>query len=245
MNENINTPRENELIGLYQLNVEVDGVIVLYPTNFSMQKHRVYLLTGGDENHNAILLKAMAGLLPFRYVRGQVLFKGKDIYDGTEPELDGIRQKMAFIFAEGTLISNLTVEENLLLPLGYHFPGYDRQAVMERIKTYFNFFKIRDVLGERPAALSYATKKKLAFIRTALLEPELILMDKPLFNLDNPAQELVFTFLEELKKNGSTIVMVSQCPHGWTGLIDETLLLDEGCLKVRLNGKEECMEGWD
>lgn len=192
----------------------------------------VYLVTGPDDTANDWLLKGMAGILRDHPLRGRVWFDGMDVYSNTDEELKEIKKRVAFVFCEGTLISNLTVEENLLLPLSYHVPDFDRGEVMKKINRGFEYFGIPDVLSRRPAELAYSVKKKLAFVRADLREPELILMDKPLFNLAERERGRVLSHLEQLNKQGVTLILTSHCPSRFEELADQTITLENGVVRI-------------
>ncbi|NIM15573.1 MAG: ATP-binding cassette domain-containing protein [Candidatus Aminicenantes bacterium] len=219
-----------ELVKVSHLNLSVDGMQICPDTNLSLKRHRGYLIAGPIEKANVFLLRVIGGIHPpqYHHQQARVLFQGLDMYESRESVIKEIKKKIAFVFCEGTLISNLTIKENLLLPLQYHYPGYDDAAVMEKINEDFNYFGIPDVLQKRPAEISYDVRKKLAFIRASLQEPELILMDKPLFNLDEHERDQVIQYLENLKSNGITFTIFSRCVSVLEPLIDEAILLEEG-----------------
>jgi ABC-type multidrug transport system ATPase subunit len=224
--------KENLLLRVYRLGLTLDGTEMFRDVDLSLEKQRCYLVAGPDDMANVYLLKGMAGLLPDHPLQGRVWFDGMDIYNSGEEELKEIKKRVAFVFCEGTLIANLTVEENLLLPLRYHAPHVEQETVMAKIEEGFDYFGIPDVLPCRPAELSYSVKKKLAFVRAALREPELIFMDRPLFNLAEKERDGVMAYLEQLKQKGLTLVMTSHCPSKFEALTDETITLEEGVVRT-------------
>jgi ABC-type multidrug transport system ATPase subunit len=227
MNEN----PEHELVALRGLSINLDGVPVLGNCDFSMKEQQGYLVRGSDENAKVALIKTIAGIYPRYHVAGRVLFRGVDIYDAPEDELKRIRKQVAYVFFDGTMISNLTIAENLLLPVQYHNPGYDRAAVKQKIADGLDYFKIPDILDQRPDALFYTVKKKLSFIRAALMEPQLIVIDKPMFNLDEKDRELVVNYLVQLKTGKTAFLLVTQFPTLLEGLIDETFILEDAAIR--------------
>lgn len=218
------------MVKISHLNLGVDGVQICPDTNLSLEKHRGYLIAGPIEKANVFLLNVIGGIQPpqYHHQQARVFFQGLDMYESRESVIKEIKKKIAFVFCEGTLISNLTVKENLLLPLQYHYPGYDDAAVMEKINGDFNYFGIPDVLEKRPAEISHDVRKKLAFIRASLQEPELIVMNKPLFNLEEHERDQVAQYLENLKSKGITFTIFSRCVSVLEPLIDEAILLEEG-----------------
>jgi phospholipid/cholesterol/gamma-HCH transport system ATP-binding protein len=221
-----------ELVVVSHLDLEVEGIEIFSNTSFSIKKHRGYLITGPNEEVNLVLLKVIGGILPPQSVhpgqQGRVFFLGTDIYEDHEKEIRKIKKKIAFVFCEGTMISNLTVRENMLLPFRFHYPDDNCAAAVEKIEADLHFFGIPDVLDKRPDLVSYRIKKKLAYIRAALQEPEVILLEKPMFNLEEEDRLQVLHYLENLKKNGMTFIIASRYQLILETLIDEAIVLEVG-----------------
>jgi phospholipid/cholesterol/gamma-HCH transport system ATP-binding protein len=210
----------------------MEGIEIFSNTSFSIKKHRGYLITGLNEEANLVLLKIIGGILSPQSMhpkqRGRVLFSGTDIYEDREKEIRKIKKRIAFVFREGTMISNLTVRENMLLPFRFHCPDDNCAAAVEKIEADFHFFGIPDVLDKRPELISYCLKKKLAYIRASLQEPELILLERPMFNLEEEDRLQVLHYLENLKKTGMTFIIASRYQLILETLIDEAIVLEEG-----------------
>jgi len=192
----------------------------------NLEKGKGYLITGSNETMKTTLLKAMGGLVPYDEIQGQVSFQGVDLYDASEDELQEVKKKIAFVFAEGTLISNLSIRENLLLPVRYHSPGADVSPWLQKIEEGFRYWDIPTVLDYRPAEISYSTRKAITFLRAALREPLLILLDKPLFNLAAKDRQRVRPYLEMLKQKGTALVITSHYDDQLESLMDETIQVD-------------------
>jgi len=232
MNRNEDRNMDVELVEVSHLDLVVEGIEIFSDRSFSIKKHRGYLITGPNEEANLLLLKIIGGIVPPRSVhprqRGRVFFLGTDIYEDHEKEIRKIKKKIAFVFCEGTMISNLTVRENMLLPFRFHCPDDNCAGAVEKIAADLHFFGIPDVLDKRPDLVSYRIKKKLAYIRAVLQEPEVILLEKPMFNLEEEDRLQVLHYLENLKKNGMTFIIASRYQLILETLIDEAIVLDEG-----------------
>jgi len=193
-----------------------------------LRRKRGYLIAGPNDMANVRLLETLGGILPPMESGGAVLFDGCDLYESPEKSIKAMKKKIAYVFREGVMISNITVKENLLLPLRYHNPGLDVQEALQRIAEGFRFFDIPDILEKRPADISYDVKKKMAFIRASLQEPELILLQRPMFNLEERDRRRVIRFMKPLKRKWVTFVIVSRCVTMMEALFDEVILLDQG-----------------
>ena len=139
---------------------------------------------------------------------GSYVFLDSEISKRTERELAAVRkQHIGFIFQSFNLIDELTVAENVALPLLYHkTPAAERdQAVREVLERV----KIAHRADHRPQQLSGGQQQRVAVARAVVTQPKLILADEPTGNLDTTNGEEVLNLLEQLNSEGTTIVMVT------------------------------------
>ena len=247
MNRDENRNKDVELVEVSHLDLEVEGVEIFSDTGFSIKKNRGYLVTGPHEEANILLLKIIGGILAPRSLRSKqparVLCLGTDIYEDSEREIKKIKKKIAFVFREGTMISNLTVRENMLLPFRFHCPDQSCSVALEKVKADFDYFGIPDLLDKRPDLVSYCQKKKLSFIRASLQKPELMLLEKPMFNLDEEDRQQVLHYLKNLKKNGMTLIVASRSRLILDTLIDEAIVLEKGKIPAVIDKTHEAFTG--
>lgn len=142
---------------------------------------------------------------------GMYSFLGEDVAGYNESRLADIRKNnIGFIFQSFNLVDELTVAENVMLPLLYQkVPGTERdqrvQAVLERVG-------IAHRAGHRPQQLSGGQQQRVAVARAVVNNPKLILADEPTGNLDTTNGEEVLELLNQLNRDGTTIVMVTHDP---------------------------------
>ena len=143
-----------------------------------------------------------------RPTSGTYVLGGEDVSTLDDDALSEIRgQKLGFIFQSYNLISQLTVAENIEVPLFYQ--GVPRHQRYEVACRYAESVGLGDRLGHRPAELSGGEQQRVAIARALVNEPLLILADEPTGNLDTQTQGEILGLLEELNRNGMTIVMVT------------------------------------
>jgi len=139
---------------------------------------------------------------------GRYAFAGEQVQDYSEAKLADIRKRnIGFIFQSFNLVDELSVAENVMLPLLYQkVPADERrsrvQAVLERIN-------IAHRADHRPQQLSGGQQQRVAVARAVVTNPKLILADEPTGNLDSVNGEEVLELLGELNEEGTTIVMVT------------------------------------
>lgn len=142
---------------------------------------------------------------------GSYSFLGEEVSRYPEGKLADFRkQNIGFIFQSFNLVDELTVAENVALPLLYQrVPGNEReqkvQAVMERVG-------IAHRADHRPQQLSGGQQQRVAVARAVVTNPNLILADEPTGNLDTTNGEEVLDLLNQLNGDGTTIVMVTHDP---------------------------------
>ena len=139
---------------------------------------------------------------------GSYSFAGENVAGYPEARLATVRKKnIGFIFQSFNLVDELTVAENVMLPLLYQkVAARERdkrvQAVLERIN-------IAHRGDHRPQQLSGGQQQRVAVARAVVTNPKLILADEPTGNLDSVNGEEVLDLLNQLNRDGTTIVMVT------------------------------------
>lgn len=139
---------------------------------------------------------------------GSYAFDGEQVEGYSESKLADLRKRsIGFIFQSFNLVDELSVAENVMLPLLYQkVPTAERaervQAVLERIN-------IAHRADHRPQQLSGGQQQRVAVARAVVTNPKLILADEPTGNLDSVNGEEVLNLLGSLNEEGTTIVMVT------------------------------------
>lgn len=139
---------------------------------------------------------------------GQYLLNGRDISKYTDDELAEVRNKMlGFIFQQYNLIPKLTVLENVELPLLY---GGMREAEQEeRALASLDRVGLRSKAKNLPSQLSGGQQQRVSIARALAGNPSVILADEPTGALDSRTGREVMNFLEQLYKEGNTIVLIT------------------------------------
>ena len=142
---------------------------------------------------------------------GSYSFLGEDVAGFGENKLADIRKhNIGFIFQSFNLVDELTVAENVMLPLLYQkVPAKERY---ERVQTVLERVGIAHRAGHRPQQLSGGQQQRVAVARAVVNNPKLILADEPTGNLDTTNGEEVLELLNQLNGDGTTIVMVTHDP---------------------------------
>lgn len=140
--------------------------------------------------------------------RGDYFLDGVDVRELSDKELSRIRNKqIGFIFQQYNLIQNLTVLENVELPLIYQkIPKSERKR---RVKEALEKVELSHRMGHRPTELSGGQQQRVAIARALVTRPSLFLADEPTGNLDSSTGEEIMKLFHELHANGNTIVLIT------------------------------------
>jgi len=142
---------------------------------------------------------------------GQYFFNGEEVARYKEKQRTNLRKgNIGFVFQSFNLIDELTVYENVELPLLYLkvSPAERRKKVDEVLER----MKISHRRKHFPQQLSGGQQQRVAIARAVVTKPQLILADEPTGNLDSANGEEVMSLLTELNNEGTTIIMVTHSP---------------------------------
>ena len=120
-------------------------------------------------------------------------------------------REIGFIFQSFNLIGDLTVYENVELPLTYR--GMAKQERRERVEASLERVGMSHRMGHYPSQLSGGQQQRVAVARAVVGSPSIILADEPTGNLDSGNAEAVMNLMGELHQEGATICMVTHDPR--------------------------------
>ena len=144
--------------------------------------------------------------------KGQIFLDEEDISQVTESDLAQIRgKKIGFIFQNFNLIPNLTVKENVMLPM--MFQGEDIYKREQKAEELLDKVELLDRMDHYPNQISGGQMQRVAIARALANDPEVILADEPTGNLDTKTGERVMEFLQKLNDEGKKIIMVTHEPE--------------------------------
>jgi putative ABC transport system ATP-binding protein len=137
------------------------------------------------------------------------------------------KRNIGFVFQNFNLIEELTIYENVELPLLYlRVPATDRKARVDELLERFDLVPRRN---HYPQQLSGGQQQRAAVARAVVAEPKLILADEPTGNLDSAHGEEIMNVLTELNEAGTAIVMVTHSP-AYVAFSRRMINLFDGCI---------------
>ena len=139
---------------------------------------------------------------------GELWFIGKEVSRYSENDRTDMRNgNIGFVFQSFNLIDELTVFENVELPLLY--AGVPVRERVDRVNKAFERMQISHRTEHYPQQLSGGQQQRVAIARAIVTNPKIILADEPTGNLDSTNGNEVMLLLKELNKDGATVVMVT------------------------------------
>ena len=178
----------------------LDGV------SLDMEKGEFVAVVGQSGSGKSTMMNVLGCLdIP---TRGIYRLDGVDVRELTDKELSRIRNKqIGFIFQQYNLIQNLTVLENVELPLIYQ--GIDpidrRELAMEALGRV----GLADRAQHRPTQMSGGQQQRVAIARAISTHPPIIMADEPTGALDSRTGHEVLGFLQQLNREGSTVILIT------------------------------------
>jgi phospholipid/cholesterol/gamma-HCH transport system ATP-binding protein len=212
-----------------------DGRVVLDNVTIDVNPATAFCLLGRSGTGKSVTLKHIVGLL--KPDRGHVFVHGKDVPALPRRELAEIRKSMGFLFQNSALFDSISVGENVAFPLRRHTDWPD-----EKIRSVAKA-KLADVGLEKdydkmPADLSGGMRKRAGLARAMALDPDILLADEPTAGLDPITSDEIDELLLELKKKGTTLVVVTHNIPSARHVGDELAMLHEGRVVVRGTAEE-------
>src|SRR6201998_2409552 len=215
--------------------ISLDGVTKVFVTD-EVETHALagihlhmkkgeYLSIAGPSGCGKSTLLAILGLLDSPS-DGTYVLNGKPVQNLKLSERARIRNReIGFIFQAFNLIGDLTVYENVELPLTYRgMPGAERKR---RVQEALERVGMSHRMKHYPSQLSGGQQQRVAVARALSGDPLILLADEPTGNLDSANGEAVMNLLRELHQAGSTICMVTHDPR-YAEFADRTIRLFDG-----------------
>ena len=143
-----------------------------------------------------------------RPTSGTYRLNGREVSQLDDDALSDVRLSyLGFVFQSFNLIPQLTVAENIALPLYYR--GVDDAEGRRRAAEYADYVGLGDRLKHRPSQLSGGQQQRVAIARALATDPVVILADEPTGNLDTKSSIEIMQLFTELSREGITIIMVT------------------------------------
>jgi putative ABC transport system ATP-binding protein len=168
-----------------------------------------YVSISGPSGCGKSTLLSLLGLLDMSS-SGSYTIEGLDVSSLSLDEAAAIRnEKIGFVFQSFNLIDELSVFDNVALPLQYKKELPTDEFIKERVEACLAMVEMSHRADHKPNQLSGGQQQRIAIARALVADPAILLVDEPTGNLDSQSGDTVMAVLADLNKNGTTICMVT------------------------------------
>lgn len=222
------------MLTIKNLNSGYDGMQILENVNVDIKPGEIVSFIGPNGAGKSTLLKSIFNICD--------VYSGKIKYNGNNitkmPTHDLIIEGISLVPQGRPIFSDLTVKENLEMGL-YAF--HNKEFVNTKIKEVFHRFPIlRQKQKQLAYSLSGGQQQILAIARSLMHEPKLLLLDEPSLGLDPKTMKQIFKIVQELNKEGITVIIVEQNAKQAVSISDRTYILEDG--KIKLEGDKDILK---
>lgn len=192
---------------VYQMGVQ--QVAALRGVSVSFERGSFWAIMGPSGSGKSTMLNLLGCL--DRPTSGRYLLEGRDVGRMDDDALSGYRLRhLGFIFQSFNLIQQLTVQENIQLPL--YYLGWSGPDSEQRAAQLADRVGLGDRLHHRPAELSGGQQQRVAIARALANDPAVLMADEPTGNLDSATGQQIMALLSQLNEQGKTVIMVTHEP---------------------------------
>lgn len=194
------------ILQLKDVSIYQGDSLVLSNVNVEINKGEFVYLIGKTGTGKSSFMKTLYGDLPLTEGEGHIVdFNLKTLKENDIPFL---RRKLGVVFQDFKLLSDSTVNDNLLFVL--RATGWkDKTEMNNRVEEVLSKVDMKTKGFKYPHELSGGEQQRVAIARALLNNPELILADEPTGNIDPQTSIEVMEVLQEINKNGNTILMAT------------------------------------
>jgi branched-chain amino acid transport system ATP-binding protein len=226
---------ESSLLRIDDLTVRYGAIEALSGVSLDVRAGEVVTLIGANGAGKSTLLMTVSGLL--RPARGAIVFAGEDITRTAPHRI--VRMGVAHVPEGRRIFGELSVEDNL--ELGAYARSSAREVREDRGRVYALFPQLARLRGRRAGTLSGGEQQMLAIGRGLMARPRLLLLDEPSLGLAPVLVIEIFKALQEINREGATILLVEQNAHMALRIAHRGYVLESG--RLALSGTAQELEG--
>ncbi len=222
-----------KILEIKNLSVSYGVISAIKELNISIEQGQIVSLIGANGAGKTTLLKTISGLI--KQQKGTIVFKDEDISKTLTSDLP--KKGLVHVPEGRRIFSGLSVLENLMM--GAYFQKNRDQVNNDLKKIYKRFQILYDRRHQNASTLSGGEQQMLAISRALMARPTLLLMDEPSMGLAPLLVREIFSIIEEINNDGTTILLVEQNAHQALKIADYAYVLETG--KIMMEGSGESL----
>ena len=220
------------MLTVNNLHVNYGAITAVKGVSFTINQGEIVTLIGANGAGKSTILKTLSGLL--KPSQGTITYQGQELSKLSAPKI--VAQGISQVPEGRHVFPEMTVKENLQMGA---YLRKDSSAIAADFQRVYRLFPI---LAERQnqdaATLSGGEQQMLVMGRALMARPKLILLDEPSMGLAPIYIQKIFTIIEEIKKQGTTILLIEQNANQALKIADRAYVLATGTIKLSGTGAE-------
>ena len=209
--------------------IESQSLQILKALNFTVSKGSSVCIMGPSGSGKSTLLNLMGAL--DQATSGQILYYGRDIGSWTEDQRAFFRRdKLGFVFQSHYLLKEFTVLENISLPA--YISKKSKKQVLEKSQALAESLGLKDRIQHYPSQLSGGESQRVAVARALMNEPEILLADEPVGNLDRKNGLIIRDLFFELQEKFHLSLIAVSHDNFFAEAFSKIVKLEDGQLKA-------------
>ena len=210
-----------------------DKVQVLYDINVDVYPGEIVSVIGANGAGKSTMMKTIMGLVHMG--RGEVTFDGKKLNRMHAHKI--CKAGIAYVPEGREVFPNMTVLENL--EMGAYCRSYTAAQMNEKLEEMYTMFpRLKERLKQKAGSMSGGEQQMLAVGRALMAKPKMILMDEPSMGLSPLLVKEIFAIIQEVNKQGITILLVEQNAKMALAISDRAYVLETGNISIEGNAAD-------
>jgi branched-chain amino acid transport system ATP-binding protein len=216
------------MLKVRDLSVRYDSAAVLKGVDLEVEAGEIVAVVGANGAGKTTLVRSISGLV--RAEAGSITFRGENV--SRLPTHRIVRRGIVLVPEGRMVLGKLSVRENLLAALAVR---PDRSQAMRELEVAMGRFPIlRERAAQLAGTLSGGQQQMLAIARALLAAPKLLLLDEPSLGLAPVISDQVFEIIQDIRRDGVTILLIEQNAHRALEIADRAYVLELG--RITMSG---------
>lgn len=226
------TPQPTEttpepVVLLKNVDIFQKNILILSKVNITVNRGEFVYVIGETGSGKSSILKVLFADVPAKGEEARCV--GFDLKAIKPKQIPMLRRKLGIVFQDYQLLSNKTVEENLIFAM--KATGWkDEKAMHDRVMEVLQLVNLETKGFKYPHQLSGGEQQRVCIARALINKPEVILADEPTGNLDPRKAEGIFRLMHEINRDGTTVIMATHNFSMINKFASRTICIEDGNL---------------